>query len=106
MNIMKKTFFISALLLLFLSVPLGAQQMKKVTGRVLDKKTGKPIDQQQFGVRIYGFNTVASAQDVKKLMDLDANTFVVPDTEAYPDESGYYEISVAECLQAMKTAAA
>ena len=96
MNIMKKTFFISALLLLFLSVPLGAQQMKKVTGRVLDKKTGKPIDQQQFGVRIYGFNTVASAQDVKKLMDLDANTFVVPDTEAYPDESGYYEISVAE----------
>ncbi|MDY4481352.1 MAG: hypothetical protein SPE21_04095, partial [Candidatus Cryptobacteroides sp.] len=67
-----------------------------VTGRVLDKTSGKPIDQQQFGIRIYGFNTVAAARDVKKLMDLDANTFVVPDAEAYPDDNGYYEINVAE----------
>ncbi|MGN0191626.1 MAG: hypothetical protein ACI39U_08230, partial [Candidatus Cryptobacteroides sp.] len=88
--------FIVFLLVLLSAQGLDAQQMKRVTGRVLDKTTGKAIDQQQFGIRIYGFNTVASAQDVKKLMDSDANTFVVPDSEAYPDESGYYEINVAE----------
>lgn len=93
---MRRHLFISIFLIVLSAVSLRAQQMKRVTGRVLDKTSGKPIDQQQFGIRIYGFNTVAAAQDVKKLMDLDANTFVVPDAEAYPDDSGYYEISVAE----------
>lgn len=93
---MRRHLFISIFLILLSAVSLRAQQMKRVTGRVLDKTSGKPIDQQQFGIRIYGFNTVAAARDVKKLMDLDANTFVVPDAEAYPDDSGYYEINVAE----------
>lgn len=93
---MRRHLFISIFLIVLSAVSLRAQQMKRVTGRVLDKTSGKPIDQQQFGIRIYGFNTVAAARDVKQLMDLDANTFVVPDAEAYPDDSGYYEISVAE----------
>lgn len=93
---MRRHLFISIFLILLSAVSLRAQQMKRVTGRVLDKTSGKPIDQQQFGIRIYGFNTVAAARDVKRLMDLDANTFVVPDAEAYPDDSGYYEINVAE----------
>lgn len=93
---MRRHLFISIFLILLSAVSLRAQQMKRVTGRVLDKTSGKPIDQQQFGIRIYGFNTVAAARDVKKLMDLDANTFVVPDAEAYPDDNGYYEINVAE----------
>ena len=93
---MRRHLFISIFLIVLSAVSLRAQQMKRVTGRVLDKTSGKPIDQQQFGIRIYGFNTVAAARDVKKLMDLDANTFVVPDAEAYPDDSGYYEINVAE----------
>ena len=93
---MRQRLSILLFILLLLPVSLNAQQMKKVTGRVMDKTSGKPIDQEQFGIRIYAFNTVASAQDVKKLMDQDANTFVVPDAEAYPDDSGYYEISVAE----------
>ncbi len=70
--------------------------MKRVTGYVLDKTTGKPIDQKQVGVQVYGFNTVAQAQDVKAQMDGDENCFVVPDSQAFPDDNGYYEITVPE----------
>ena len=66
---MRQRLSILLFILLLLPVSLNAQQMKKVTGRVMDKTSGKPIDQEQFGIRIYAFNTVASAQDVKKLMD-------------------------------------
>lgn len=74
---------------------LAAQDMKIVSGRVLDKTTGKPIDLGQVEVRILGFNTVAQARDVKKSMDEDSNAFVIPDSETHPDDNGYYEITVA-----------
>ena len=63
-----KLFLLMALLLLPM-MPLGAQQMKRVTGHILDKTTGKPIDLKQVAVMVYGFNTVAQAEDVKKQMD-------------------------------------
>ena len=84
-----KLFLLMALLLLPM-MPLGAQQMKRVTGHILDKTTGKPIDLKQVAVMVYGFNTVAQAEDVKKQMDGDENTFVVPDSQAFPDDNGYY----------------
>lgn len=90
-----KLFLLMALLLLPM-MPLGAQQMKRVTGHILDKTTGKPIDLKQVAVMVYGFNTVAQAEDVKKQMDGDENTFVVPDSQAFPDDNGYYEISIPE----------
>ena len=88
--------YIYLLFALFSILPCHSQELKRVTGHVLDKTTGRPIDQQQVAVVVYAFNTVAMAQDVKKQMDSDENTFVVPDYQAYPDDNGYYEITVAE----------
>ena len=78
------------------ALPLGAQEMKRVTGHIVDKTTGKPIDLKQVSVSVYGFNTVAQAEDVKKQMDVDENTFVAPDAQAFPDDNGYYEITIPE----------
>ena len=77
-------------------IPCHSQEIKRVSGRVLDKTTGKPIDLQQVVVNIYAFNTVAAAQDVKKQMDGDENSIVIPDAETHPDDNGYYDIPVAE----------
>ena len=94
---MKKNWLICLLFALqLLPLSLGAQEMKRVTGHILDKTTGKPIDQKIVSVQVYGFNTVAQAEDVKKKMDGDENTFIVPDSQAFPDDNGYYEISVPE----------
>lgn len=92
---MKHGVLCIGLILLFI-LPCQAQELKTVTGRILDKTTGKPIDQQQVGVTVYAFNTLAAAQDVKKQMDGDENAIVVPDYQAVPDDNGYYEITVAE----------
>ena len=94
---MKRNLLICLLAALqLLPLSLGAQEMKRVTGHILDKTTGKPIDQKIVSVQVYGFNTVAQAEDVKKKMDRDENTFIVPDSQAFPDDNGYYEISVPE----------
>ena len=84
---MKKNWLICLLAALqLLPLSLGAQEMKRVTGHILDKTTGKPIDQKIVSVQVYGFNTVAQAEDVKKKMDRDENTFIVPDSQAFPDD--------------------
>ncbi len=94
---MERKLTVSLMIMLhLLALPLGAQEMKRVTGHVLDKTTGRPIDQQQVSVQVYGFNTVAQAEDVKRQMDGDENTFIVPDSQAFPDDNGYYEITVPE----------
>lgn len=87
---------LSALSALFLCFLAGAQGLKHVSGHITDKTTGKPIDLHQVTVVVYGFNTVAAAEDVKRQMDGDENVFVVPDAQAFPDDNGYYEIPVAE----------
>lgn len=93
---MRQCLTISLLILQLLALPLGAQEMKRVTGHIVDKTTGKPIDLKQVSVSVYGFNTVAQAEDVKKQMDGDENTFVAPDAQAFPDDNGYYEITIPE----------
>lgn len=93
---MRQCLTILLLALQFFALPLGAQEMKRVTGHIVDKTTGKPIDLKQVSVSVYGFNTVAQAEDVKKQMDGDENTFVAPDAQAFPDDNGYYEITIPE----------
>lgn len=93
---MRQCLTISLLILQLFALPLGAQEMKRVTGHIVDKTTGKPIDLKQVSVSVYGFNTVAQAEDVKKQMDGDENTFVAPDAQAFPDDNGYYEITIPE----------
>ena len=93
---MRQCLTILILALQLFALPLGAQEMKRVTGHIVDKTTGKPIDLKQVSVSVYGFNTVAQAEDVKKQMDGDENTFVAPDSQAFPDDNGYYEITIPE----------
>lgn len=93
---MRQCLTILLLVLQLFALPLGAQEMKRVTGHIVDKTTGKPIDLKQVSVSVYGFNTVAQAEDVKKQMDGDENTFVAPDSQAFPDDNGYYEITIPE----------
>lgn len=93
---MRQCLTILLLALQLFALPLGAQEMKRVTGHIVDKTTGKPIDLKQVSVSVYGFNTVAQAEDVKKQMDGDENTFVAPDAQAFPDDNGYYEIIIPE----------
>lgn len=93
---MRQCLTILILALQLFALPLGAQEMKRVTGHIVDKTTGKPIDLKQVSVSVYGFNTVAQAEDVKKQMDVDENTFVAPDAQAFPDDNGYYEITIPE----------
>ena len=93
---MRQCLTILLLALQLFALPLGAQEMKRVTGHIVDKTTGKPIDLKQVSVSVYGFNTVAQAEDVKKQMDGDENTFVAPDSQAFPDDNGYYEITIPE----------
>ena len=93
---MRQCLTILILALQLFALPLGAQEMKRVTGHIVDKTTGKPIDLKQVSVSVYGFNTVAQAEDVKKQMDGDENTFVAPDAQAFPDDNGYYEITIPE----------
>ena len=93
---MRRCLTILLMALQLFALPLGAQEMKRVTGHIVDKTTGKPIDLKQVSVSVYGFNTVAQAEDVKKQMDGDENTFVAPDAQAFPDDNGYYEITIPE----------
>ena len=93
---MRQCLTILILALQLFALPLGAQEMKRVTGHIVDKTTGKPIDLKQVSVSVYGFNTGAQAEDVKKQMDGDENTFVAPDAQAFPDDNGYYEITIPE----------
>lgn len=93
---MRQCLTILLLTLQLFALPLGAQEMKRVTGHIVDKTTGKPIDLKQVSVSVYGFNTVAQAEDVKRQMDGDENTFVAPDAQAFPDDNGYYEITIPE----------
>lgn len=93
---MRQCLTILLLALQLFAQPLEAQEMKRVTGHIVDKTTGKPIDLKQVSVSVYGFNTVAQAEDVKKQMDGDENTFVAPDAQAFPDDNGYYEITIPE----------
>lgn len=93
---MRQCLTVLLLALQLFALPLGAQEMKRVTGHIVDKTTGKPIDLKQVSVSVYGFNTVAQAEDVKKQMDGDENTFVAPDAQAFPDDNGYYEITIPE----------
>ncbi len=89
--------FIRLLFLLFVYVsclPVAAQQIKVVSGRVVDKETKKPFTNE--AVFIYAYNTVAAAEDAKKNIDSQNAGLMTADGEAVADAGGNYEIRVAE----------
>lgn len=76
-----------------LCLPAVAQQVKLVSGRILDKETKKPFSNE--AVFIYAYHTVAAAEDAKKIID-ESNGTLTADAEAVADAGGNYEIKVAE----------
>lgn len=95
---MKTELKLIKLLILFLVfyagyVPGLAQQIKLVSGRVLDKESKLPFKDEV--VYVYAFNTVAAAVEAKKVID-SSSGMVFSDGKEIVDEGGYYEIRVAE----------
>ena len=95
---MKTEFKQIKILILFLAlyagyVPMAAQQIKLVSGRVLDKESKLPFKDE--AVYIYAFNTVAAAVEAKKVIDSSSGA-VFSDGQEIADEGGYYEIRVAD----------
>ena len=93
---MKKSLFLfiffSLLAACFSSYVLDAQEIKTVTGKILNKTTGKPFDPQT--VTIYTFNTVGEAEDALRAMK--ETGYFFGNLEIKPEADGYYETRVAE----------
>lgn len=89
--------FSKLLFILFISLTclsIKAQQIKLVSGRIVDKETSKPFANE--AVFIYAYNTVADAQDAMKAFEAQTATLMTADGEAVADAGGNYEIRVAE----------
>lgn len=94
---MKKWIVITCLC--FVSALASAQQIKVISGKILNKSEGmkkaEPFPATE-KVYIYGFNTVAAGRDAaSQLMSGGTITFSA-DSETTAGPDGYYEISVAE----------
>lgn len=70
-----------------------AQEIKLVTGRILNLTTRKPFDPKN--IVIYTFNTVAEAEDAYKVLT-SGDGYIFTTNMVSPDASGYYEVRVAE----------
>lgn len=81
-------------LICLLCLPAMGQQIKLVSGRVIDKETKKPFTSE--AVFIYAYNTVAAAEDAKKAIEEPTGETLLADNEAVADAGGNYEIRVAE----------
>lgn len=87
------TCICSALLLLLLPCRnCSAQEMKIVSGRIVNKTTNMPFG-KDFAVYIFSFNTVAEGQDALQAMQ---NGEVIVANYEVADNNGYYQIRVPE----------
>lgn len=82
-----------AVLLMAVSVfSAGAQEIKTVSGKIINSTTGKPFDPAT--VMIMSYNTVGEAEDCRN--SLKAGMFPGGSVIKEPEADGYYEVSVAE----------
>ncbi len=91
---MKRYLFIilaSVFCLALSSWESSAQDRKLVTGRIINKSTGKPFGKNDIIIEIYGFDTEAQAEDIYLAMKSGDHVMV---NNAYiinpPDETGYF----------------
>ena len=99
-KIRKVTVLITALLVYGASVHVMAQQIKLVSGRVLDKMKSeemkKPVPFVDAMVQVFAFNTVAEAEDMMKILGSDNINTNIEVNYVFTDNDGYYDLSVAE----------
>lgn len=98
---MKAYFCYLYRLLVFLSFYLcvfsvSGQEIKTISGRIINKTTNKPFNVNDAAVEIYAFNTVAEAEDFKKVLSSESINTHFMGIKEIADENGYYEIKVAE----------
>ena len=81
------------------SASIMAQQISIVSGKVLNlpegEKKPRPFPMGET-VRIFAFNTVASARDALKALETGGGGTLLFDADAVAGADGYYEIRVAE----------
>ncbi len=90
---MKKFVPILVFAILFLScfpVESFAQERKKVAITILNKRTGKPFGKNDVVFEIFGFNTVALAEDAMKILEQEEYGVINSDVDILPpDETGF-----------------
>lgn len=91
---MKRILLFAAVLLsaTIAVTPGYSQEIKTVTGKILNKTTGKPFDPET--VTIYTFNTIGEAEDALKAIK--ETGYFFGNLEIKPEADGYYEARVAE----------
>ena len=92
--------FVSVLLLLsFFPSALSAQQIKLVSGKVLDKNNRTHVFSYADEVYVFAFNTIGAAEDAYAILgakDTSVDQLVVSDGQERVQDGGYYEIRVAD----------
>ncbi len=93
--------FVPSLLLLMLCIsfffpPSMAQDRKLVTGRIINKTTGKPFGKNDVVIEIFGFDTEALAEDALQVMKSGQGTITSYYEILPPDEGGYYQATLPE----------
>lgn len=96
---MKRLHVLNLIMAVLLLAPCAlshAQDRKLVTGRIINKHTGKPFGKDDIVINIYAFDTEAQAEDALKVLN-EGTGFILDAREALPpDAGGYYQVSVAE----------
>lgn len=76
------------------SVALKAQEIKLVSGTVLNESTKKPFPADE-EVWVYAFNTIAAAEDAQIKINQPGEQLIESDGKEPVEKDGYYEIRVA-----------
>ena len=96
---MQKVCYIGILLLALLGnvQQVLAQRIQVISGRVTDKETKKPFD-KDVAVFIYGFYTVAAAEEAFNILsgDTSGGAMITADVQEVADASGNYEIQLPD----------
>ena len=96
---MQKVCYIGVLLLALLGnvQQVLAQRIQVISGRVTDKETKKPFD-KDVAVFIYGFYTVAAAEEAFNILsgDTSGGAMITADVQEVADASGNYEIQLPD----------
>lgn len=96
---MKKIHNIGMLLLMLLACcqQVSAQRIQLISGRIVDKQTKKPFN-KDVAVFVYGFYTVAAAEEAFKILsgDTSGGAHISYDLQEVADMSGNYEIKLPD----------
>ena len=96
---MKRLVYIGIMFVVLLSITQQAmaQRMQIISGKIIDKETKKPFS-KEVAVNIWGFYTVAQAEEAVKILEKDNSgaAQIISDAWEVADASGNYEINLPD----------